>query len=339
MSAAVAWVMRRPRVDASREIRPVRVTVDGHAVSELRIHNQSRRRTTGGLALEAFGDDLIPVTIPALEPGQSEVILQPLPTGRRGVYQVGPLLVSRSDPFGLVRVGQEQRDVATLWVHPRIIELSPFPSGLHRDLEGPDLGDAPEGGITFQNLREYVEGDDLRLMHWRSYAKTGTLMVRHNVDSHQPRSLVILDTRASVHDEDSLEEAVEVAASIISASMIGRFPFRLETTCGTTIDHAVSRAVTFDALAGLQLSAVGSIERTVRRTSKATGGASLAVISGRCSTSDLACLSALRTRFNAITIGRLGARTAPEVVLAPGAVMLNARTATEFARAWNRRAR
>jgi uncharacterized protein (DUF58 family) len=199
LAVALVWVLRRPRVQATRRVSPERVTVGETALSELTVTNLGRRRTTGGIAVEAFGGELLSVELPALEPGQSELVVQPLPTDQRGVFQVGPLLVARSDPFGLLRVGQEQRDLAILYVHPRVLHLAPFPSGLHRDLDGPSSGEAPDGGITFQNLREYVEGDDLRLVHWRSYAKTGALMVRHNIDTHQPRSIVILDTRASVH--------------------------------------------------------------------------------------------------------------------------------------------
>jgi uncharacterized protein (DUF58 family) len=277
--------------------------------------------------------------LPALEPGENQTVVQPLPTDRRGVFRVGPLLVSRSDPFGLLRVGQHQRDVSTLWVHPRVIDLAPLPSGLHRDLDGPDSGDAPEGGITFHNLREYVEGDDLRLVHWRSFAKTDVLMVRHNVDSHQPRSLVLLDTRESVHDERTIEDAIEVAASIITASMVRRFPFALHTTCGTVIDQSATRASALDTLAGLGPSSTGSIELTVRGLGRDPGGASLAVLSGRASTDDLACIAPLRQRFDAITIGRFGPHQGGELSLAPGSVLVNAASVAEFARAWNRRSR
>ena len=336
---AAIWVTRRPRVDAVRVVRPERVTVGGVAVSEMRIQNRSRRRTAGGMALEAFGERRIPVSLPALEPGAGETVLQPLPTDRRGVFQVGPLLVSRSDPFGLLRIGQQQRDLATLWVHPRIVELNPFPSGLNRDLDGPDLGDAPEGGITFQNLREYVEGDDLRLVHWRSFARTGTMMVRHNIDSHQPRSLIVVDTRQSVHDDESFEETIEAAASIMIASMLRRFPFRLETTCGTTIAGNQTRAGALDKLAALNASPTGSIERTVRRVGRDPGGASLAVVTGRCSSRDLAFLSPLRDRYDATTIARFGTQATGEIHLSAGAVLINAEHTAEFARAWNRRAR
>jgi uncharacterized protein (DUF58 family) len=338
-AAAVAWVARRPRVDSSRQIHPVRLAVGGTALSELTVVNRTRRRTAGGVALEGFGATFLPIVLPALEPGESQVVLQPLPTDRRGVFQVGPLLVSRSDPFGLLRIGQHQRDVATLWVHPRVIDLAPLPSGLHRDLDGPDSGDAPEGGITFHNLREYVEGDDLRLVHWRSFAKTDVLMVRHNVDSHQPRSLVLLDTRASVHDDHSIEDAIAVAASIITASMVRRFPFVLHTTCGTVIDPAATRASALDALAGLEPSHAGSIERTVRGLGRDPGGASLAVLTGRSSTEDLACLAPLRPRFDAITIARFGPHRSGELALAAGSVLVNAASVAEFAKAWNRRAR
>ena len=337
--AALAWVARRPRVDSTREIHPVRLTVGGTALSELTVQNRSRRRTTGGVALEGFGQTFLPIVLPALEPGESQTVVQPLPTDHRGVFQVGPLLVSRSDPFGLLRVGQHQRDVSTLWVHPRVIDLAPLPSGLHRDLDGPDSGDAPEGGITFHNLREYVEGDDLRLVHWRSFAKTDVLMVRHNVDSHQPRSLVLLDTRESVHDARTIEDAIEVAASIITASMMRRFPFVLHTTCGTVIDQSATRASALDTLAGLGPSSIGSIAHTVRGLGRDPGGASLAVLTGRSSTEDLACLAPLRTRFDAITIGRFGPHQSGEMALSPGSVLVNAASVAEFARAWNRRSR
>ena len=134
---------------------------------------------------------MLPVELPGIDPEATATVIQQLPSDKRGVFQVGPLIVSRSDPFGLIRVGQQQRDIATLYVHPRIVMLTPFPSGVQRDLDGTSMGEAPEGGIAFQNLREYVEGDDLRLVHWRSLAKTGTMMVRHNVDTHQPRSVIV----------------------------------------------------------------------------------------------------------------------------------------------------
>jgi uncharacterized protein (DUF58 family) len=336
---AVGWVLRRPRVRAVRVLRPERVEVGNPAISELRITNVGRRRTTGSVALEQFGDRLLPVEVPALEPEETALITQALPTDRRGVYQVGPLQVSRSDPFSLIRIGQQQEDVTTFYVHPRIIAMSPLPSGVHRDLEGSNLGEAPEGGIAFQNLREYVEGDDLRLVHWRSYAKTGTLMVRHNVDTHQPRSVIILDTRASVYNDQSFEDAVEVAASIAAASIHNRFPFRLETSDGLSISSSMSRAAVFDALAGLRPMPIGTVQRAIGRVSKDPGGASLSVVSGRCTSADLAGLAPLRKRFAAMTIGRIGVRAGGEVVLAPGSVLINALSSTDFARSWNRRAR
>jgi len=128
LAAATVWVVRRPRVRAIRDLQPERITVGQRAVSELRITNLGRRSTASGVALEQFGDRVLPVELPSIEPEATAIVIQPLPSDRRGVFQVGPLIVSRSDPFGLIRVGQQQRDVATFYVHPRIVMLKPFPS-------------------------------------------------------------------------------------------------------------------------------------------------------------------------------------------------------------------
>jgi uncharacterized protein (DUF58 family) len=338
LGAAMIWVVRRPRVRAARELQPERITVGQRAISELRITNLGRRRTSSGVALEQFGNRVLPVELPSIEPEGVATVIQPLPSDKRGVFQVGPLIVSRSDPFGLIRVGQQQRDVATFYVHPRIVMLTPFPSGVQRDLDGTSMGEAPEGGIAFQNLREYVEGDDLRLVHWRSLAKTGTLMVRHNVDTHQPRTVIIVDTREHVYTEESFEDAIEVAASVAMASMLSHFPFRLETTCGRTANSLMTKASVMDLFASLQPVPRGAMQTAIGPLSRDVGGASLAVVSGRCTSVDLACLAPIRKRFDSLTIGRLGVRGS-EVILAPNAVLINAGNVAEFARGWNRRAR
>jgi hypothetical protein len=100
----------------------------------------------------------------------------------------------------------------------------------------------------------------------------------------------------------------------------------------------MTKAKVFDLLAGLVAADTGSIADAVRRLTRDRGGSSLAVVSGRCSTDDLAVLSTVQRKFEAITIGRIGARIESEITLAPGAVLINAAGAIEFARAWNRRA-
>ena len=71
----------------------------------------------------------------------------------------------------------------------------PLPTGNTRHLEGPSSDTSPQGNITFHRLRDYVVGDDLRLVHWRSSARTGKLVVKHNVDTSQPYTVVLLDQR------------------------------------------------------------------------------------------------------------------------------------------------
>ena len=92
---------------------------------------------------------------------------------------------------------------------------------------------APEGSIAFQGLRPYVIGDDLRLVHWRTTARTGTLMVKKNVDTNRPQVVVLLDDRRTSYTEAGwFEEAAETAASLVEAALRTGAPVRLDWSAG-----------------------------------------------------------------------------------------------------------
>lgn len=337
--AGFAMIARRPAITGTRSLVPNRVIEGATASSHLTLTNRSRRTVAAGTVLERVGGEMLPVALPTLGPQQSAVVDVELPTQRRGVYQVGPLGLERTDPFGLVRREGEREPVAELRVYPRIHSVDPFPSGMTRDLDGPNTGEAPEGGITFQNLREYVPGDDRRLIHWRSSARTGTLMVRHNVDHHRPSSMVVLDTRSSVHTSESFEDAIRAAASVSIASHQRGFPFRVRTTCGRVLDQTSSRRLLLDTFAELQPTGTMGLDEIAERGAHDKGGFSLAVITGRATVEDLAGLGPLRKRFQAMTIVRVGVTAGARTAYLPGAVLLNVDDSTEFTRAWQRRVR
>lgn len=336
---ALILVGRPPEMSSSRVVRPDRVTAGDPAVTELTITNHGRRTNGSSQGQERFGDGSLTIEIPSLEPGESVVISNDIQTERRGIFEVGPLTVRRGDPIGLARRGDINSELTRLIVHPQVHSVSPFPAGLRRDLEGVASGEAAEGGITFSNLREYVPGDDLRLVHWRSSARVGELMVRHNVDVHRPRTTVILDTSRDLYDHDSFEDAVRAAASIIVAAMTRRFPFTLRTTDGHIIDDRSSRLAVMDFLAAIQPNDDETLDlgHAAVVASQDPAGLSCAVITGRAGVDALRSIGPVRNRFDQLTMIRMGSDERSQVYELAGAVLMNVGTSTDFAHAWNRR--
>lgn len=331
------FVVARPSsVVIEREIQPPRVPKGSPAVAFLRFVNRGRRTAPTSVATQPFGAARVRTVIPRLRGGERGTRAYRLPTGRRGIFDVAPIEVTRRDPFELFRFSRRYGRIERIWVYPRILALRALPTGKTRHLEGPSSDTSPQGNITFHRLREYRPGDDLRLIHWRSSARLGTLLVKHNVDTSQPYTVVLFDQRPHLYTEETFEQAVDVAASVIVASSANKAPVELRLTGGTVLGGPRVRDATplIDHLTGVRAYPAGSLQRQLLALRRARGGTSLIVVTGEIVGQELPYLAALRPRFDRIVLISIDTEhpTLPDV---PGVRLIGARDADAAAAAWN----
>ncbi len=309
--AAVGWVLRPPSLSVSRQVEPVRVRRGSPALGLVTITNTGRRRAPRLVVEDRAGDRVVGLDVPALHPGQQHSSTYRLPTDRRGTFEVGPLVLAQTDPFGLMARRRPVGEVARLWVHPRTHPVPAGKAGSTIEMDGPMDDTAPEGTIAFQGLRPYVVGDDLRMVHWRTSARTGTLMVRKHVDTNRPQVVVLLDDRAGSYPASSwFEEAVEVAASLLEQAVRGGAPVRFDTVTGSVTGFRPNGARdTLDVLAGVQLADTGDLGRAVALLEVESGGSAAVLVTGDRLDDDLAGLDRLAVRYRRVSTMIVGAVT------------------------------
>lgn len=336
VAASLGYVARRPRLRLERAVEPPRVEKGSPAIAVIHVTNLSRR-TLAPIAIEQrLGDRPIAARLPRLRRGERGLRTYRLPTSQRGTFEVGPVEMPRADPFGLCRTVQRMGEPQQISVHPRLLRLRPLPTGISRNLEGPSSDTAPQGSVTFHRLREYVVGDDLRTVHWPSTARLGKLVVRHNVDTAQPYTVVLLDLNPAGYSEESFEEAVDVAASVAVSMSEGKAPVQLRTTTGDRLGGPSYRDPTavVDYLTGVAPSEEGSLEAELVLLRRDRGGTALIVVTGRLDPASLPTAAALRRRFDRVIVISVVDRAA-RLPLHPGLVVVEATGAEELARRWN----
>jgi uncharacterized protein (DUF58 family) len=243
--AAVGSVLLPAPVRAERAVRPGTVHRLGACAGTLSLTSTSRRLPVRLDAVDLIGGTPIGIEVPLLRPRASSAVDYPIPTTRRGVLPVGPLELRRPGLAGLARSRMSLGEVTEVRVVPRVLPVRGLPSGVRRGHVGADER-VERGGTDLVGLREYVPGDDLRRLHWATSARTGVLMVREDADPARPHLAVLLDDRAGSHpDEDGFEDAVETAASLLTAAVAGGHPVRLMSASGG-VDLEVAAGLTTD---------------------------------------------------------------------------------------------
>jgi uncharacterized protein (DUF58 family) len=230
-----------PRVTSPIEFRRIDTPkfVPRGAMLTIRLEAESDRPAPPTRVIHQLSGAAVPIDLPEIDPTLTTVVTYRLQALRRGAHVVGPLLEERTDPFGLAVRTVEHDVTDEILVHPTIHPLRlPESGNRQRQTRATVMRFSEDPLADFRSLREYVVGDDSRLVHWASTAKTGTLMVRDHFELRRTTRCVILDTTDRAMTELLFEDAVEIAASLTCESLERNIP----VVAKTRDPHAPGRA-------------------------------------------------------------------------------------------------
>ena len=189
--------VRKPQVECRRELNPVFSLSDPNPV---RLHVENK----GNLHYNATLIDELPVQfqrrdfsirlpLPPFSPYFAEHKLVPL---TRGAYAFGNINLFVTTLLGLVErrlVFEQSEEVA---VYPSIIQMKRYELRAMRHI-------AHETGIKkmrrighsyeFEQIKNYVQGDDYRSINWKASSRRATLMVNQYEDERSQQVYCIVD--------------------------------------------------------------------------------------------------------------------------------------------------
>lgn len=165
---------------------------------QLIVANQGSRKLRGWVRdcwppSAGIGSDTFSYTLKA---GESTQLLQTFTPQRRGTRDSEFLAVRTLGPL---RLAGRQRSFSTDWFLrglPAFTSRKHLPSRILRlrEMEGRSLLLVRGQGTEFDSLREYVAGDDVRAIDWRSSARLGQTLVRTWRPERDRRIVVLLDS-------------------------------------------------------------------------------------------------------------------------------------------------
>lgn len=198
--ALTDWMLlflKKPKVLCRRELNPVFSLSDPNPV-RLFVENQ------GSIFLNLSIADELPVQFQqrdveikiGLPPGQPYFAENKLSPLTRGVYSFGNINVFASTRLGLVERRLIFEQPQAVDVYPSILQMKRYELRAMRQIAH-DTGIKKMRRIghsyEFEQIKNYVQGDDYRSINWKASGRRGTLMVNQYEDERSQQVYCIVD--------------------------------------------------------------------------------------------------------------------------------------------------
>lgn len=231
---ALPFLLGRTRVRVDLTLEPERVVAGESVAAGVEVTNVAGTRLLPTVLELPVGGSVHRYGVPALAAGATHEESFTVRTERRGVIAIGPATTRRGDPLSLFSRDVTWTEVTEILVRPPMVGLDSLGAGLLRDLEGVTTDAVSQSDLAFHALREYVPGDDLRHIHWRSSAKAmasageNQLLVRQYLDTRRSHATIVVDDAQESWatewaDGDAFETAMSIAASIAVRAVLDDF--------------------------------------------------------------------------------------------------------------------
>jgi uncharacterized protein (DUF58 family) len=219
-------LLPRPRVHLAARL-PARLTARTPVALRVSVHNTSGRPQPDLVVRLPEPDQAAPLVSVtpsarhvALGAGDSADVTLNLEASRRGRYVLRGPAVAAVDPLRLVASASVGGAEQAVLVYPRFYAIESFavPVGRRYQPGGIPLSSYLGDSIEFVGTREYRQGDPLRSIHWRSWARRGEPVVKEYQEEYFCRLALILDTflprKPTPREAEAFEAAISVLASI-----------------------------------------------------------------------------------------------------------------------------
>ncbi|NEP00314.1 MAG: DUF58 domain-containing protein [Symploca sp. SIO2E9] len=203
-----------------RAISPV--SVGDQLTIELEIENQTLKPKTLLQIQDILQSELgkpMQTAVEIIEPQSIHQWVYYLPTQQRGIFHWHEVRLRTATPLGLFWCRRSWHAQAKAIVYPTVLPLTSCPLvdeiGTEDSLEisGNRRSHSATEDLT-KALRNYRVGDPTSLIHWRTSARQGELMVRElEVFTGSQEVIICLDSSPGWHPQD-FEAAIIAAASI-----------------------------------------------------------------------------------------------------------------------------
>ncbi len=131
-----------------------------------------------------------------LEPGKQVTISYSLRPVKRGAYDFGNINVYALAPLRLVKRRFIFETPATVAVYPSYLQMRMYQlMAIHNRLNEAGVKKLRRIGhsMEFEQIKEYVGGDDYRTVNWKATARRGQLMVNHYTDEKSQQVYCLID--------------------------------------------------------------------------------------------------------------------------------------------------